>query len=206
MVDAILAEAHERGIPIQYAVGKNLHRVGAAFFIAVGAVLTIASYAATNNAWYPLIYDQEYSFSNLRDAAAVLPLTLLSVGTAASFSIGLGLLSAFHRGGPAWPLLWVWTWWAQYVSTPLLHWLVWIAIFAIHTAMISPVIGPLPIASVPSQQEWAIGITAIQFIPLFAVAFYFVGLLLGRWVARGRSQQVDLPIVGTPDPRPLAGP
>ncbi|MBV6458696.1 MAG: hypothetical protein HONBIEJF_01832 [Fimbriimonadaceae bacterium] len=180
MVDSIIREASERTITVYRTAADRWVSTAATIFILGGCGLTVGSYLVTNSAWYPLIYDPEYSFTRFREAAAVAPLTALSVGTVASFSIGLGLLSALHRGGPAWPALWVWAWWSQNVSTPVLHWLVWQAIFAIHTAIKSPVLHWQPVATGPSQQEWMFGLEAIRLLPVFAVVFYFLGLGMGR--------------------------
>ncbi|MCH8274245.1 MAG: hypothetical protein IH851_05595 [Armatimonadetes bacterium] len=118
--------------------------------------------------------------STFFDLPGPMLLALLFVGAVAAASMGFGMLSAYHRGGPRVGLLVLWVVLAFYaLPDPILYWLVHSAIWTIKTAILTPV-GPPP-DPIPLAPLWQreLALTLVWLAPLIGGVIYFLGVRLG---------------------------
>lgn len=131
-----------------------------------------------NDLWVPYMRP-DFESSHYADLLAPIELAVLSVLPVVLIGISLGLMSAFHRGSPRPILAGAWVLTSSFFPYPLIHWLVWIAIYAIHDAMLQP-LSRVPNLSDPNWSQFYLAIDLVNLIPLFAGVAYLLGLFIGK--------------------------
>lgn len=144
-----------------------------------------------NDLWVPYMRP-DFEFSQYGELLAPLELAVLSVLPVVLVGVALGMLSAFHRGSPRPILAGAWVLVSSFFPYPLIHWLVWIAIYAIHDAMLQP-LSKMPNLSDPNWSQFYLSIDLVNLIPLFAGVAYLLGLFVGK--QRIRLPHPELPLL-----------
>lgn len=118
----------------------------------------------------------EKEFSQL---AGLFPLTALYLGSVFLSSVGVGMVTGYHRGRPMLLPMALWLGATRAIYDPVLHWLVYIAMYAILTARVGPV-QPIPHVPFPPYWQWDLAYAFVQWAPLFALIGYLIGVPLAR--------------------------
>ncbi|MCB8933649.1 MAG: hypothetical protein M9921_05995 [Fimbriimonadaceae bacterium] len=183
-IDAILAEADQRGVPVRRWRSPDRTVLFGWSAIGLGILLLVAleieSYRLMRG-----FFDPDF-VAHMDVLAGLFPLTSLHVASIVFVGLGFGLLSAHHRGGSRPVLLVLLAIATHTFPDPILHWLVWIAIYAIVTARLSPLIID-PVAPHPTDAQWEIAYGFLQYASLFAVVGYYAGVSLGRRRLHGKN-------------------
>ncbi|MCH8275232.1 MAG: hypothetical protein IH851_10625 [Armatimonadetes bacterium] len=110
---------------------------------------------------------QPIRFAALITASTVLPL------------LGLGLLSAFHRGTGRPVLLFMYAGVLTVLPTGYAFWYVWMAIYAILTGILQPVT-QLPHIPLEPLRNWELAFSMLTWSPIVGLAAYFLGVFIGQ--------------------------
>lgn len=147
-------------------------------FIALGA---LAMFAERQYSTYLMgrFVESQNPAADVASLTAPIPLALLYIAAALFFGIGLGLFSAYQRGGARPVLMALWVAASRFIYDPLLHWLVCIAIYAILMAIPAPLTPP-PTPTFPSYATLDLAFTLVQWGPIFAGLGYILGVVFGR--------------------------
>ncbi|MFN8138714.1 MAG: hypothetical protein U0R49_02830 [Fimbriimonadales bacterium] len=168
---------------------SNPIAVRAAYALLIGATLVcLGQMALWIKAWEPF-FSHDYDMQNFAQVANVVPLTILSLLPVCMIGVAFGLLSAYHRAAPRPMLMGFWMMVSPLLPTPMIHWLVWIAIYAIYTATL----GKHPNVVPPDPKIFQAGITLLSLMPTFAGISYVIGLLTGCRRKRPAEQTVAVP-------------
>lgn len=174
LLRSFVTEAGVRGIAVSHIQprGKNLGWI----LIGVGIALTVAQGLLSHFLF------QQYAaglFSRERfdQVAGVIPLTALYLGAILLISVGFGIHAASYRGGSRAILLALWMFLVRTLPDPLIHWLVWIALYSIDsgTLIINQIVPPAPY---PRGLEVAMGV--VQYGFLLAPTGFWLGVFLGK--------------------------
>ena len=169
--------AEQRGVPIRpwlspvrtLALGWATIALG--LLCIVGQQLTSAALMrGTEHPAFP---------ANMDRIAGVFPLTAFHVASLLFVGMGFGLLSAHHRGDSRPALLVLLMIASQSFPDPIIHWLVWIATYAILTARLEPLIQIPAVPNLPLWQ-WELAIDLLLVGALFIALGYYVGVVAGR--------------------------
>lgn len=117
--------------------------------------------------------------ANYDQLAGVVPLTTFFVASVCLISFALGLRSGAHRGGSRILLLALLVMSIEFVPDPLLHWLVWMAIYSIDSATMTPMSIHSAAAYPPGNQLEA-GIFIVQYAFVLVPILFWAGVLGGR--------------------------
>lgn len=177
-VEAVVEQAKERGVRIRpwYSPDWMPIAAWAVIFIGAGLIESQQQYSAY---LMRLCNAEEFPIKTFAEIAAPLQLGGLYLASILFFGVGLGLLSAYHRGGARPFMMALWIFVSRMIPTPFLHWLVWIAMYAILLARYNPAV-PLVDPSFPAGDTLVWGMTMINLGPLVAGLGYLAGVLLGR--------------------------
>jgi hypothetical protein len=144
--------------------------------IAIGLLLCVYSLDMQSTRWALFVHDR-LPLNRFHEIAAPIPLALLYVASTVCFGAALGVLSAFHQAGPRPFLLVLWlALGIGFMPSPLLHWLVWIAVYGILLARSGQ--SPLEAVGIPPPGQLGAGIDIVSIAPLFSGLAYVLGLIL----------------------------
>lgn len=147
--------------------------------------------------------DGLYSAANFADFAGILPLIGLYFIPIIFISLGFGLHSGASIAGSRIILLTAWMVGISFLPSPVIHWLVWTAIYAIETAIMTPHM-VLPVLQYPPLLEWAYTVVGLSFAA--APPFFWLGIVAGRrrWRAEGAGVTADTKASVNPPDREAA--
>lgn len=148
----------------------------AATMVAWGAMLIVYVQQAQFVDWAEFL-KTNYPPADFDSIASPVRYGLLTALSTACFGTALGLLSAFHCAGvrPFLLALFVIACGAMLPGS-IMHWLVWIAIFAIYMAI--PFQDPTSTVPSPSMSEWNLGMGLEDYAPLIGAGFYLLAVVL----------------------------
>ncbi|MEW5882835.1 MAG: hypothetical protein AB1725_01260 [Armatimonadota bacterium] len=203
VVGTVVRQAEERALPVrQWKSPDAVVWVAWASLIAAFA-LVIAMHMYEAHLWRWYIQD-DFDLRDFAEVAAYVPLASLNAGWLLLAGIGAGLLSAYHRAG-ARPVLAALFILAVYdITGPLLHWLVWTAIYAILVALRQPLVSIGPVGF-PSAGEIDLAMALLSLAPAFVGFGYVLGVLVGCRRARPGEQEVGVPAKLSPRQPTAAG-
>ncbi len=181
-IDELIEMAKQCGVPIRRWLSPCRIVALGWSMIALGPLLLIGQQLAS--VWLMRGFDDPEFPTHVDRLAGLFPLTALHAASILFVGLGFGMLSAHHRGGSRPVLLTLLMIATLSFPDPIIHWLVWIAIYAILAARIGP-ITPLPAAPNPAVWQWELAFNVLLFGPAFAALGYYVGVTLGRRPARG---------------------
>jgi hypothetical protein len=140
----------------------------------------------------------DFDLAQYHRIAGMLPLTAIFVSCIALTGIGLGMLVSYRRGGSRVFLLALWMSGSRLVNDPMIHMLVWIAIYSILMAIQTPLI-PMPAPSAPPGWHFELMLNSVLYGPAIAAVGFWLGVLLAR-----RPDRVPSNSSSTPIPHPLS--
>lgn len=192
-IDAILLEAAQRGVPIRR--WHSADRTVALGWLAIGLGILLLVLHNFESVQLMRGFDDPDFITNMDVLAGLFPLTGLHVASILFVGLGFGFLSAHHRGGSRPVLLVLLAIATHSFPDPIIHWLVWIAIYAIVTARLSPLI-VFPVAPHPPDMQWEIAFGFFKYASAFVIVGYYVGVALGRRRIQG-TRHVRQPMPGS---------
>lgn len=179
LIETIETESSRREIPHIFRYSPDWVPWTAYAFLALGIGLNLSQSLLSNELWWRYMYDV-IPPTQLDVIFAGIPLALLFAGSVLCFGLFLGLLSSFYRGGFRPVLGGAWVVLSIQVPSPLVHWLVWMMIYAIHRAQMWIVI-PSPNIPAPSMAEMNFAIGTVALAPAIAGLGYVLGVIAGCW-------------------------
>jgi len=188
MADLIRGSAMEEGLKVVHFRASRTVVLAGWTLILAGCALIPFRYWLENDLHLQYV-DGRFNAANYAEFAAVLPLSLFYLANIALLSLGFGLNSGARFGGSRIFLLTIWMAGLAYLETPALHWLVWIAIYSIETAIMTPHT-VLPALQYPPLLEFGFDVATWGFA--LAPIFFWIGVAAGR--RRWRPQEEPLPI------------
>lgn len=175
--DSIRQKASELQVPLQTRYSGELVLWLGWFLIVLGALSGLA--VGAFSMWLMKQYGTgAFSEADFVRLAGITPLTYLCLAASIGIGLGLGLMSAFHRGSFRPVLMAIWIAISVNLPNPLLHWLVWIAMYSILTARLQP-LQQLPATPFPPLQDWLVATTLVLLAPAFAGLGYVLGVIFG---------------------------
>lgn len=193
LVSQIASEARRNDVTVtEWFSPRRTVYIGYSLIIA-GAAVALGFLWRVAALWTSYV-EGSVPLSELASVAAIGEVTALSLLPVVLIGLGLGLLSGYHRASARPALAAGWMLASTGLPSPLLHWLIWMAVYAIHTGTI----GPHPHIPLPDFQGWQLCIALTGIVPAFAGAAYLAGVLTGCRRVRSslehaRARRVPLP-------------
>lgn len=186
-----MRHAEERAVPIRSWRSSDavVWAAYASILIAFALVIALQVWESRLYQWY---LRDDFDLRDFGEVAGYVPLSALNGALLLFVGLGVGLLSAYHRGGPRPVLAALFVLAVFDLTGPVLHWLVWIAVYAILLAIRQPLV-PLGPVGFPLASEVDLAITLMALRPAFVGIGYVLGVLLGRRRARPGEQEVGVP-------------
>ena len=156
--------------------------------IACGAAVAVIHELSYARIWQPF-FSPEFDMNNYWRIAAVGQTTAMTLVPVVLIGCGLGMLSAYHRAATRPYLMMLWMLIAFALPTPLIHWLVWIAIYAIDAATL----GTHSHTPIPNMVVWQNCFVIVSLVPAFAGASYLLGCIAGCRRIDKRPQEASVP-------------
>ncbi len=172
----IRTEARRRGVQTTDWHSPDEAPLVATLLVAAGALAIVYSLSIRSSLWGSFV-DDLLPLARFHEIAAPSSLAVLHLGAAACFGAALGVLSAFHQAGPRpfllalWLLIGVMT-----IPDPLLHWLSWMAVYAILIAR--PGQSPHDVVSILPSGQIELGMLLTGLAPLISGLAYVLGIVL----------------------------
>ncbi|GEM_PF-4513573 len=188
IVDQIRERCSALGITIGTWRSRRWTVWAAYGLIACGAVVALIHELSYVRLWQPF-FSPQFDMNNYWQIAAVGQTTVMTLVPVVLIGCGLGMLSAYHRAATRPYLMMLWMLIALGLPTPLLHWLIWMAIYAIYTAML----GIHQHAPTPNMIGWQNSFVLLSLVPAFAGASYLLGCIAGCRRIDKRPQEVGVP-------------
>lgn len=122
---------------------------------------------------------EPFPVQDFASISGLIPLTALYVGSLLVTGLGIGMLTGHDRGRPQLLMLALWLGASRSIYDPVLHWLVYIAIYAILSARIGTLIVQ-PHVPIAPYWQWDLALTVLQWAPVAALIGYLVGVPIAR--------------------------
>lgn len=188
-----LLDGAAKGVKVEHIFqGRKVIAAGWLFVIAGGL-------AALGQLLYQKVLNDRYvsdliTTANFHELAGVIPLSALYLASIILISIGFGLHAGATRGGSRLGLLVLWMIAIPYLPAPTIHWLVWIAIYSIDSAIMTPN-GMRMAASLPPGNLLEIGYQIAWLGFAIAPIPFWLAILAGRkpWRAQEMPVQATCP-------------
>lgn len=208
LVNETANQAREAGVPVVPWTVWPVAKLLAVLFFCAGSFFFIYSRYLQNHSWAEYARADDFPLTRFADLAAPTTYALLYLASLTCLCAAAGFLSASERAGPR-PILF-----AVYVILltslaldPIMHWLVWAAIYSILSAQLVP-LGPPVNVSVPSLEEWDRAFSILWWSPVIAgIAYILAIVLVSRKAATADDAlRIQHPADATPAPptRPIA--
>jgi hypothetical protein len=188
IVDQIRERCSALGITIGTWRSRRWTVWAAYGLIVCGAIVALIHELSYVRLWQPF-FSPQFDMNNYWQIAAVGQTTAMTLVPVVLIGCGLGMLSAYHRAAPRPYLMALWMLLALGLPTPLLHWLVWIALYAIYTATL----GFHRHAPTPNMIGWQNCFVLLSLVPAFAGASYLLGCIAGCRRIDKNPQEVGVP-------------
>ncbi|MBI5706307.1 MAG: hypothetical protein HZC36_04885 [Armatimonadetes bacterium] len=180
--ERLTGAATEIGIPIKEMRSSRWMGFAAWAVILCGFGSSIAMKAESAHLMNLMAADP-FPEAEYQRLAGLFPLTALYLASVLLVGLGIGMKVGHDRGFPQfWPLV-LWLCAVQMLPDPVLHWLVYVAIFSILAARTGTII-QVPHVPVPPYWQTELAHNLVLFSPVLGFLGYMIGVPLARRIVR----------------------